>query len=82
MAQRAGRTQRTRGVGPSTRPSTVRMREAMWEKAEQAAASLGVSRDAYLDRYMEREELDEHGRPVWWTDPIPADQQELPLRTA
>ena len=82
MSHRAGRAHRTRGVGPSTRPSTVRMKESSWEKAERAAASLGVSRDAYLDRYLEREELDEQGRPVWWTDPVPADQKELPLKSA
>jgi len=49
--------------------------------AEKAAEALGVSRDYYLERVLAREgeHLDEHGRPRWWTDPVPTDQQELPL---
>jgi hypothetical protein len=57
----------------------VRLIPEAWQKAETAAAALGVSRDAYLDALLMREQLDERGRPVWWTDPTPRDQEELPL---
>jgi hypothetical protein len=50
-------------------------------QAERTAAALGVSAGAYLSALLAREELDEHGRPVWWSDPVPRDQQELPFET-
>lgn len=81
MANRAGRVKRPNGVGASTIKSTIRLQQASWEIAERAAAALGVSRDAYLDQVLAREAaaLDERGRPLWWTDPVPGDQEELPL---
>jgi len=57
----------------------VRLVPAAWKKAETAASALRISRDAYLDALLLREELDEQGRPVWWADPAPTDQEELPL---
>lgn len=50
--------------------------------AEQAAFALGVSLSTYLDVLLAHEatQLDARGRPSWWTDPAPADQQELPLK--
>ena len=79
MANRAGRARRPVGVGAKATPSTVRLIPEAWQKAETAAAALGVSRDAYLDALLLREQLDERGRPLWWTDPVPQDQVELPL---
>jgi hypothetical protein len=62
-------------------PSTVRLSPTSWEVAETASAALGVSRDAYLDALLAREraQLDERGRPLWWTHTEPGDQEELPL---
>jgi hypothetical protein len=33
---------------------------------------------AYVDLLLANEQLDEHGRPVWWTGPAPVDQEVLP----
>lgn len=49
------------------------------KKTERIAAALGISVNAYLDALLEHEQLDEHGRPLWWDRPVPADQEEMPL---
>jgi hypothetical protein len=61
--------------------TTVRLTAPALEVAERAAAALGVSRDLYLERVIAREaaRLDEHGRPEWWSDPVPTDQQVLSI---
>jgi hypothetical protein len=51
-------------------------------KAQAAASALGISLAAYIDHLLAHEELDEEGRPLWWADAVPADQEELPLKTA
>ncbi|HEY6798464.1 MAG TPA: hypothetical protein VI248_27620, partial [Kineosporiaceae bacterium] len=81
MAGRTGRARRPNGVGKDTKPATVRLSSRSWQIAEDAAEALGVTRDAYLDRLLaeERQRLDENGRPMWWTDPAPRDQEVLPL---
>jgi hypothetical protein len=81
MASRVGRTKRPNGVGATATPSTVRLTPPSWTVAERAAEALGVSRDAYLDRLLarERQHLDDQGRPTWWADSVPDEQQELPL---
>jgi hypothetical protein len=43
------------------------------------AEALGVSLTAYVEELIRHDQLDEQGRPVWWTDPAPQDQEELPL---
>lgn len=60
----------------------VRVQPAQRAKAETAAAALGISVAAYIDRLLAEEVLDESGRPLWWTQPVPADQEELPLKSA
>ncbi|WP_143448467.1 hypothetical protein [Kineosporia sp. A_224] len=60
----------------------VRVQPAQRAKAETAAAALGISVAAYIDRLLAEEVLDEAGRPLWWTQPVPADQEELPLKSA
>lgn len=52
------------------------------EKVAAIAAALGISVNAYLDALLAHEELDERGRPIWWDRPVPADQEELPLKSA
>ena len=81
MANRAGRTKRPVGVGQTARKLTVRLDPDALEVAEQAAEALGISRDAFLSRLLtrQREYLDPRGRPIWWTDPVLTDQEELPL---
>ena len=51
------------------------------EKANRAADAAGVSLGEYLERLIERDEVDADGCPTW----LPArntDQEELPLMTA
>ena len=57
----------------------VRVHPDQRAKAERAAFALGVSLAAYLDALLAREVVDESGRPVWWTDPVPGDQEALPV---
>lgn len=63
-------------------PLRVRVAPENKLKAEQAAAALGISMTAYVDALLTHEQLDERGRPLWWTKPVPADQEELPLKSA
>lgn len=44
------------------------------QKTVVMADALGISVSALLDRMIQREVLDEHGRPTWW----PHVQDELP----
>ena len=49
-------------------------------KANAAAQAAGITLASYLQRLVERDEVDRNGCPLWLT---PAnDQQELPLKTA
>jgi len=52
------------------------------QKATEVAAALGISVNAYIDALLEHEQLDAHGRPTWWNRPVPADQKEMPLKSA
>lgn len=36
----------------------------------------------YVEALLLHEELGSDGRPVWWTRPVPTDQEELPLKSA
>ena len=78
MAAVKGRTQR-KGVGASTVQMNLRVSTHMRTKVQRAADALKISEAAYLDALLEREELDDQGRPLWWRDPVPGDQEELPL---
>lgn len=80
MAAVKGRTHR-RGVS-NTVLLQARVQPDRRAKAEAAAAALGISVAAYIDQLLDHEQLDEHDRPLWWTVPVPADQEELPLKTA
>jgi hypothetical protein len=77
MAAIKGRRQRV-GVAGTTLMS-ARVHPEHLVKAKRAAEALGISLAAYVDELLAREELDALGRPLWWSDPIPPDQQELPL---
>jgi hypothetical protein len=77
MAAVKGRTHRT-GVADAVQFKT-RIHAARRAKASQVADALGISLGTYIDALLEREQLDERGRPVWWQDPVPRDQEELPL---
>lgn len=57
----------------------VTLPPAIKRKAETSAAALGISTGAYIEALIAHEALDERGRPLWWIDPAPRDQQELPL---
>ncbi|MBU2698549.1 hypothetical protein [Pimelobacter sp. 30-1] len=61
-----------------TVPMQGRVPVATREKARSVADSLGVSMAQYLTQLIANDELDEHGRPLWWQEQDPA-QGELPL---
>lgn len=80
MARIAGR--RVRSDVRDQEPLRVRVSPENSQKVELAAAALGISKAAYVDALLSREQLDPRGRPLWWTDPVPTDQEELPLKSA
>ncbi|WP_432497835.1 toxin-antitoxin system HicB family antitoxin [Kineococcus auxinigenes] len=73
MPSPVGRTRRPNGT-TSVR-FTMRVNEEAHEKAARAAAALGLTMAAYFEHLLRREELDESGRPLWWSQ----HQEELPL---
>lgn len=48
-------------------------------KVRLAADSAGISIARYLAALIERDEVDQHGCPVWLPPVTPTDQEELPL---
>ena len=80
MAAVKGRKQR-RGVSHAVQLN-ARVLPDRREKALRAAEALGISVNAYIDALLDREQLDERGRPLWWDSPVPTDQEELPLKTS
>jgi hypothetical protein len=72
-----GRPRRKRGV-PRV-PLRARVEPETLDRVYAVAEVLGVSLTAYVEELIRHDQLDEHGRPVWWTAPIPSDQEELPL---
>lgn len=57
----------------------ARVRPEFHAKARRAAAVTGVSLATYIEQLVARDEVDQHGRPVWWPTSPPAEQEELPL---
>jgi len=57
----------------------VRVHPEQRAKLDAIADALGVSISAYVERLIEREQLDDRGRPVWWDRPVSRDQEELLL---
>lgn len=51
-------------------------------KAHAAAAAMGVAVATYLDQLIARDEVDQHGMPLWWDGEPSQAQEELPLKTA
>jgi hypothetical protein len=72
---------RHRAQGLVTEPLYARVTPERRAQAQATAEALGISLGAYVDRLLAREAtfLDEQSRPVWWTDPVPTGQKELPL---
>jgi hypothetical protein len=54
-------------AGPTV-PMQARVREGTRTRANAAADALGITLSEYLERLVNREELDEQGRPTWATD--------------
>jgi hypothetical protein len=75
-----GRPRRPRGV-PRV-PLRARVEPETLDRVYAIAEALGVSLTAYVEELIRHDQLDERGRPVWWADPEPRDQQELPLKSA
>lgn len=72
-----GRPRRKRGV-PRV-PLRARVEPETLDRVYAVAEALGVSLTAYVEELIRHDQLDERGRPVWWTGPVSTDQEELPL---
>lgn len=82
MAVIPGRGKRD-GTGATGWPLLrARVKPVNFTKAGAIANSLGVPLAHYIDELLEREELDDRGRPLWWAQPAKTDQEELPLKSA
>ena len=55
------------------------MEERTKAKANAIADTLGVSRSAYINALIARDELDATGKPVWWTDLTSMDEELFPM---
>jgi hypothetical protein len=60
-----GRARRPRGGAVGTVPMQGKVPEHTRDRANAIADALGVSLSRYLEQLIEREQLGEHGRPVW-----------------
>ena len=76
---RAGAAGRSRRRGVQLVPLKARVRQAAHDRAHQAAAALGVTMAEYVEALLLHDEQGPDGRPIWWTQPAPRDQEELPL---
>ncbi len=75
----AGRRRRT-ATANATAVLQARVAPQVRTKAHETADALGVSMAVYIQRLIEHDELDERGRPTWWTEEYDAHQEELPLQ--
>lgn len=76
----AGRPRRPRGT--PLHQLKARVSQEAVHRAHRAAAALGVTTAEYIEALLLHDEPGPNGRPVWWSKPVPADQEELPLRSA
>lgn len=62
----------------------VRVDPAIRDRVSHTADALGVSASAYVEQLLarEQEQLGPDGVPPWWGQQVPADQMELPLKSA
>lgn len=59
-----GRSRRASVAGPTV-PLQGRVPQGTRDRANAVADCLGISLGRYLEILVERDELDEHGRPLW-----------------
>ena len=73
-----GRTRRTSSAGPTV-PLQGRVPERTRHRANAVADSLGISLGRYLEILVERDELDDQGRPLWAAEAGLLPQTDEPL---
>ncbi len=81
MSAVRGRAKRPHVEGLKRMLLQARVDEQSWSKANQAADAAGISVSAYIQRLIDRDEMDVNGCPLWRA-PRDEGQQELPLRSA
>ncbi len=81
MSAVKGRAHRARSTSSKKIMLQGRVDEPLWAKANRAADAAGIALAAYLQRLVDRDEVDANGCPLW-LDPRDRGQEELPLRTA
>lgn len=74
MGRARGRRHNPPGFTDEIRAS---VRPVNSEKLNAIADRLGVSLGAYIDSLIERDQVDETGRPVWWPEDRLSDHPEL-----
>jgi hypothetical protein len=60
----------------------VRVAPEAAARAHRAAAALGVTTAEYVEQLLLHDQLGADDRPVWWTQPVPGDQEVLLTQTA
>ena len=81
MSAIRGRRRRSHAGKPEPVIMQARVAPDRRAKANRAADAAGISLAEYLERLIERDEVDDDGCPVWLS-PRGRDQEELPLMTA
>jgi hypothetical protein len=69
------------GVGTDLRQVKAYVPLQKWQDVMDRAELAGMSVSAYLNALIDRDQLDESGRPVW-VEQTSQDQEELPLSKA
>lgn len=77
----SNRTRKGRGTATDAVSLFVKVDPAVRAKVDHMAASLDVSLTRLMEELVRRAEVDTHGRPMWWPEIVP-DQEELPLKSA
>jgi hypothetical protein len=77
---RPARARRPRGAVPTV-PVQAQVPPHTRDRAHAIADALGVSLSRYLEQLIERDPLDEHGRPIWAAEAglLRKKQPDLPL---
>jgi hypothetical protein len=74
-----GRSRRTSTAGPTV-PLQGKVPESTRHRANAVADSLGISLGLYLEQLITRDQLDDHGRPLWAAEAglLPGPDKPLP----
>lgn len=78
-AMGARKTRRAWGTGANRVPFYVEVDPAVRAWVDGVSADLGAAKWAVLEALIRNVEYDASGRPTWWRELVPGDEEELPL---